>query len=776
MKKAERFSIYRHSFVYGNNLIVTKQFIVLNHADGTRTFTDFHRYVENPNKKVKKFNEDGNNRFIFINKFLNYAFFTIGISSLSDLTVDIGRNFLNAYGMHELPDDDEYVHRGKGTVEKCIKAVLDFYINLTNDKSSGCKIKSADLYRYITVRDKYGKAIKKMIPQFDVKYIPSSKEPIFRDIPNKAFTLLFDHIAINHTELLGLVMHQAFAGLRPSEACNVRRIDSPLGAGIRIREVNGKLCGVSIDLRDELNLRSDLLSVGNIKKERIAKVPDIFLSAYKDAYEIYMAYRKYELVFHLSFEDFTDYAKAYCISIFGKNELISIENTLLDIKHLLNKGYEEVCGEMSDLRLYSVNRISDFLSLLVIDDNAEAMERLISALDFYADIKYGSQKGFNQRELADFDSYFEFDDIIKDYWNSDISPEDRFFYYPLYIWWILTAVIPLRPREFLLTERDCIYKNSDGRYHLKLRRNLLKGGAGGELSYKISDAYHTQPIPIPDYLGKIIENYIIETDKYEHTAIDTLFVTDPHYRKWGQHKHSDSRFLTYMNMNTILKYFFKEIVHEKYGYTIVYDNGEVNHENKEIRYIHLGDTRHIAFINLMQEGATPVTAMLLGGHTNIEMASHYYSNVIQFIECQTYRQYRKCICGDVEYKLSHADNLPPADEFKLLSDGGICYSSQYQNGSISDCINVSGPNGEIGYCPECVYYRKQGTSYFSSDDIYKRHIEEDSKTLFLAVQSVMEGKGNTENINEAILKLNSSNYSYKAYLLEKYVHEGENNG
>ena len=459
------------------------------------------------------------------------------------------------------------------------------------------------------------------------------------------------------------------------------------------------------------------------------------------------SYRKYELVFHLSFEDFTDYAKAYCISIFGKNELISIENTLLDIKHLLNKGYEEVCGEMSDLRLYSVNRISDFLSLLVTDDNAEAMERLISALDFYADIKYGSQKGFNQRELADFDSYFEFDDIIKDYWNSDISPEDRFFYYPLYIWWILTAVIPLRPREFLLTERDCIYKNSDGRYHLKLRRNLLKGGAGGELSYKISDAYHTQPIPIPDYLGKIIEDYIIETDKYEHTAIDTLFVTDPHYRKWGQHKHSDSRFLTYMNMNTILKYFFKEIVHEKYGYTIVYDNGEVDHENKEIRYIHLGDTRHIAFINLMQEGATPVTAMLLGGHTNIEMASHYYSNVTQFIECQTYRQYRKCICGDVEYKLSHADNLPPADEFKLLSDGGICYSSQYQNGSISDCINVSGPNGEIGYCPECVYYRKQGTSYFSSDDIYKRHIEEDSKTLFLAVQSVMEGKGNTENIN-----------------------------
>ena len=290
MNKAERFSIYKHNFVYGNNLIVTKQFIVLCHSDGTKTFTNFHKYAVNPNRKIKKFNEDGNNRFIFINKFLNYAFFTEGISSLSELTVDIGRRFLNAYGMHELPDDDEYVHREKGTVEKCVKAVLDFYINLINDKDSGCKIKSADLYKVITVRNKYGKAIKKTIPQFDVNYISGIKEPIYRDIPNKAFVLLFDHIATNHTDLLGLVMHQAFAGLRPSEACNVRRMDSPLGAGIRIKEINGRLCGVTIDLRDELNLRSDLLTVGGIKKERIAKVPDIFLSAYKDAYEIYTNY------------------------------------------------------------------------------------------------------------------------------------------------------------------------------------------------------------------------------------------------------------------------------------------------------------------------------------------------------------------------------------------------------------------------------------------------------------------------------------------------------
>ena len=487
------------------------------------------------------------------------------------------------------------------------------------------------------------------------------------------------------------------------------------------------------------------------------------------------AYKKYEAIFHLPFNSFVDYAKAYCLSIFNKNVLVSIENTLLDIKHLIEKDYEDVCDELADLNFYSVNRISDFLSLLVTDENSDKMERLIATMDSYADIKYGYNKGFNQRELADFDSYFEFDDIIKDYWKSNISEEDRFFYYPLYIWWILTAVIPLRPREFLLTERNCIHKKPDGKYELKLKRNQLKGGFNGELSHKISDAYITTTIDVPPYLGELIETYISETNKYENTDLNTLFVTDPHYKKWGQTKHSDSRFLTYMNMNTILKYFFKEIVQDKYGYAIKYDSADVDHDNKEIRYIHLGDVRHIAFINLMQEGATPVTAMFLGGHTNIEMASHYYSNVVSFIECKTYRQYRKQLSGDVQYKLSHTSKLPPVGIPCPLSDGGLCYSDHYKNGSITDCLMASGPNGEIGYCPECNLYRKDNMSYFSGDDIYKRHIEQDSKELFLAMQSVMEGKGNTENIKEAILRLNSSNYSYKAYLEQKLIHESGGN-
>lgn len=287
MNKTERFSTYKHTFVLADNQLITKKFIVLCHADGSKTFTNYHKYLKNPDIKIKSINENGNNRSTFICKFLNYAFFTEGIDSLSELTTEIGSNFLNAYGMHELPEDDEYVHRNKKTVKKCVKAVLDFYHNLIDDKTSGCKIKEEEMYKYIEKRDKRGKVRKIKIPIFDVNYIEKVSKPIFRDMPNRAFILLFDHIIENHKDILGVVMHQAFAGLRPSEACNIRRMDV---GGIKIKEVQGELRGVSIDLRNEFNLRSDLISVGNIKKERIAKVPDIFLEAYREAYNIYAEY------------------------------------------------------------------------------------------------------------------------------------------------------------------------------------------------------------------------------------------------------------------------------------------------------------------------------------------------------------------------------------------------------------------------------------------------------------------------------------------------------
>lgn len=477
------------------------------------------------------------------------------------------------------------------------------------------------------------------------------------------------------------------------------------------------------------------------------------------------SYKKYAPIFNMDLDSFVVYVKSFLISIMGKISLMSIQGILLDIRHIIEMDIQDVYDMTGQFNIYHPTDCYDFFSMLPDFCNIEEIDNLLNAFDLYAEYNL-SQDACSKRTLADFDTYFTFNDLIKDYWNSSLSNEDRLFYYPLYIWWILTATIPLRPREFLLTQRNCLIKSKDGEYYLKLRRNKLKGG-NRNISYKLSEDYTIDTYQIPTSLGKEIENYISLTEQYGHTDLDTLFITDTHYKKWGQSKHSDSRFLTYINMNTILKYFYREIICDKYNLKVVYECSDRHLNDDEIRYIHLGDTRHIALINIMQEGGTPTTAMFLAGHTNDVMASHYYSNLTSLIECKTYRQYRKLLSGDVKYQISLSTPLPITDSGTTLSDGGRCFSTAYLNGDISDCRNVIGENGEIGYCPSCMYYRPNGTSFFSQDDIYKSTIYKDCEALTDAIDLLRKGKGSVEDIGEAFLKIQSSSLSYQSYLMEK---------
>ena len=99
-----------------------------------------------------------------------------------------------------------------------------------------------------------------------------------------------DEIARNHRNILMLTACSAFAGLRPSECCNVRRADSVLGPGLDFEVIDGEVTNVTIDLRTEFNLRSDLVSVGGIKKPRKQKVYHAFLKAFVDCYNTYIKY------------------------------------------------------------------------------------------------------------------------------------------------------------------------------------------------------------------------------------------------------------------------------------------------------------------------------------------------------------------------------------------------------------------------------------------------------------------------------------------------------
>ena len=476
--------------------------------------------------------------------------------------------------------------------------------------------------------------------------------------------------------------------------------------------------------------------------------------------------RYYEQILGLSENQFIEYLKTYIMFSMGDIVLTSMREVLYDINRLLSNNPETLIID-EQIFLQHPNKVIEFLSMLPEPADAEKMEHLFNILDELVDYRHSFNSPDNKRELASFDSYFLFNDIMNDYWAGDINNDERLFFYPLYLWWQISGVIPLRPREFILTPRKCLEQRNDG-WYLTLRRNNLKG-SNKKVAYKIENDYFTVQYHIPTKLANEIIKYIDFTKEYESTELETLFVTDTHYHQWKQKKHKNSRYFTYINMNCVMRYFFHDVIEGKYGLRIVYDRQIKHLEEGCINYLYLGDTRHLALINIIAEGGTPVIAMMLSGHDNMEMAAHYYSNITSLIECRTYKQYRKVLKGIVSYEISRKNNQSLGiKDFVTLEDNGRCYSPKFLANDYSDCTYVSGPNGEIGYCPECMYYRKGSKpDFFKGDEIYKSRIENDCKQLAQIVKEVRSNKGNYEDILQVMMRLQSSSYSYQQYYEEK---------
>ena len=107
-----RFLVYKHSLILGDNNIVTKQLIALKHDDGTLQFTDFHRYVKSATK-IKSISDDGNKRFSYVIKFLNFIYGTVGVNNIDQLTFEMVKEFFKLYSLAQLQLRSEERRVGK---------------------------------------------------------------------------------------------------------------------------------------------------------------------------------------------------------------------------------------------------------------------------------------------------------------------------------------------------------------------------------------------------------------------------------------------------------------------------------------------------------------------------------------------------------------------------------------------------------------------------------------------------------------------------------------
>ena len=483
-------------------------------------------------------------------------------------------------------------------------------------------------------------------------------------------------------------------------------------------------------------------------------------------------FKSFEKNLKINLSEFKDYLKTYIMCQMGELELNSLRTIIYYIKKIIYEDVSDIESLLNVCHGNWISRVSEFFSMIPAEGRQKEIIDWMTLFDEAEDYVRAGKTG-EKRKLATFESYFRFDEIIKKFWQESQDEDEKLFFFPIWMWWNVSGILPLRPCEFVVTPRNCL-TNINGKYTLTIRRNRIKG-SGKTKSYKIDKDFEINRYTIPEMLAKEIEWYLEKTKDYPEASTHTLFVTKTHYAMWERQAPYTSRYFSYINLSTCLRYFFNIIVKDRYGYKIIYDNkGQRLPEELCIEYLHLGDTRHIALINLIAEGATPMIAMMLAGHENPEMSSHYFSNIAQLIECRTYRQYKKLINGKQTYTLSRYTSKLPEKKSIPLDGGGRCCCKDVADGNFKNCYKVIGPGGELGFCKNCEFYRDNTRSFSDSKKLYVNKIENECNLLAEIVKRVRKGKGEQEDIVGSLLRLRDKEYSYQQYLLERM--EMEANG
>lgn len=268
------------------------------------------------------------------------------------------------------------------------------------------------------------------------------------------------------------------------------------------------------------------------------------------------------------------------------------------------------------------------------------------ACEFYSMIKNLSIKNNPiSREIPDYDSILKYDCLIRDFIDTG-NIDLRMKYCPILIWWMISTIIPLRPSEFVLLKRNCIYKEKDKCYihveRIKSRADRKK---------------HTIPImtefQIPETLFEFISDFI---DYANEIDSGSYLVSDDFYiKQLAKNYKRNKEKITLQKFNNLFKMFEKDVVEGIYHYEIV-ALGAVENDN-QIERIRLGDTRHLAFMNMLVQGLNPLYIQRIGGHYTLEEQLSYCNHLDTFTSAKTYVLSKMLNNKNEVYYRNYSDNV-----------------------------------------------------------------------------------------------------------------------
>ncbi|MFD4522010.1 hypothetical protein ACFWO6_29130 [Paenibacillus glucanolyticus] len=234
------------------------------------------------------------------------------------------------------------------------------------------------------------------------------------------------------------------------------------------------------------------------------------------------------------------------------------------------------------------------------------------------DIYKSKRKQKRQRQLPPFSEIVKFHEAVERL-AEDFTETEQKKYAPLILWWRLTNILPMRPREFTLTPNECILKHEDG-YILRVRRIKHEG--------KNDDEQIIEEVPITEEAVQWIKSYKELTKDYKQNEYLLCYQMHNEITNGRSGIISKNQILSTDILRRLLDDFYEEIIFHKYGLT------HGIYKLKDHRRILLMETRHLAICNMLFMNYSPHTIKLLAGHDHIHSQNPYAAHMDLYVESQ----------------------------------------------------------------------------------------------------------------------------------------------
>lgn len=322
---------------------------------------------------------------------------------------------------------------------------------------------------------------------------------------------------------------------------------------------------------------------------------------------------------------------------------------------------------------------------------------------------FQTQKSVAIRKLPSSRDVLKFSLIVEVYFSDGDINKEHLDYYPIYLWWNLTNIIPMRISEFCNLKYDCLISGKEG-YFLVLPRS--KNRKNRKINYD----------------KVLISNKIANSIKLYQQKIDSVKPTKTLLQTSSTTRNVKPEIFNYRNFRNLLNKFYREIVCERYGFKLLEGSSKPHTQSPYniFRKIRPNDTRHFAFLNLMLQGYHPSEIARLGGHNSVYSQMAYHNHLEYWVDSDLIKL--------LTTQKRHIGNLSN-EFFKEI----IFKNAMSTTMEVSEVVKIP---LEIGYCTDSLQDCPVDEHYLCKHwritfDDYQKHYDK-LQTILLNRESVLK--------------------------------------